>query len=148
MPKLTITRQDGQILEISDLTLDQIKELANLNGHAVSKRAGVRAQRSVGLPPKYAEPDYKGFFAALAENPKKFISVLKQNPNGISADNLVEKMGLKNGNQIGGITGAGMSRMAGSFNVNLKKIYLKEKLFANGENRTIYKPGKDIDELK
>jgi hypothetical protein len=148
MPKLTITRPDGQILEISDLSLEEIKELANLNGHAVSKRSGARAQRSAGLPPKDTEPNYKGFYDALADNPKKFIAVLKQNPNGISADNLVEKMGLKNGNQIGGITGAGMARMAGNFSVNLKKVYLKERVFADGEGRTIYKPGKDIEKLQ
>ena len=149
MPKVTIKRNDTTI-EISDLDLEQIKELAGLNGHAPRTQARVpRPPRAASLLTAVGEPDYRAFYRDIGERGKKFFAILRQNPNGISGEVLAEKLDFSEPNQIGGLTGAGLGRRAREFNVNLSGLYIKEReKLDTGEWRSIYKPGPEIAKLQ
>jgi len=147
MPKVTIKR-DNETIEISDLSFDQVKELAGLNGHAPSTGAPWRPLKIKRLSAS-GEPDYKGFYQVLKERGQKFFAVLRQHPQGISGEALAEKLGFSEPVQIGGLTGAGLARWAKQFNVALDKLYEKERRkLDTGEWQTTYKPGSEISRLQ
>jgi hypothetical protein len=148
MAKIVITNKGGQTVEISDvqLTVQEIKELAGLNGHG--RGADANVVRRVRRFPRIEEnPNYEAFGEALSDKGRKFVEVLRQHPNGISADELAEKLGLHSAVQIGGVTGGGLSKLAGRFNVGLNTIYIVEKRFENGTRRTLFRPGKNIEKV-
>lgn len=149
MPKVTI-RKENAVIEISDLSLDEVKELAGLNGHSVSSKAKARAPKTAPLfHPSNGEPDYGGFYEALKERGRKFFAVLRQHPQGITGEALAEKLGFSEPVQIGGLTGAGLSPWARTFNVDLHKLYVKErKKLDTGAYETTYKPGPEIAKLQ
>src|ERR1700732_627854 len=76
MAKITIKKPDGEFLEISDiqLTVQEIKELAGMNGHGntANKRTGRERKQAVSVRINDATPDYSGFKKALSESGKKF----------------------------------------------------------------------------
>jgi len=152
MPKVTIKR-DNATFEISDLSLDQIKELAGLNGHMPSGKA--RRNRSPKNDSSYlfhvtnGEPDYKRFSLLIGEKGRKFFAILRQNPNGISGEFLAEKLEFSEPNQIGGLTGANLGRRAKQFNIDLSLLYLKDRQkLDTGAWRTTYKPGPEIAKIQ
>lgn len=150
MPRVTI-KKDNTTFEISDLTLEQVKELAGLNGHArsIRKRSPYVVSGTVSYQPPTSEPDYKGFYGEIGERAKKFFVILRQHPNGISGDVLAEKLGFSEPNQMGGLTGAGMGRPAKRFHVHVSQLYVKEReKLDTGEWRTTYKPGPEIAKLQ
>jgi len=148
--KVTITTKTGETLEISGLSLQEIKDLAGLNGHASTNVRAPRATSNGSKTPlsRPTEPDYHGFFIALSEKGKKFIQVLQQHPNGVNADAMAEHMGFQSATQIGGTTGGGMSRLAPKFGVDLDNVYIPDVSFASGLRRTVYKPGRDIAKVQ
>jgi hypothetical protein len=146
--KVTIA-MEGKTIEVSGLSVQEIKELIGMNGHANIGGRATRVSSAKSALPRTSngEPDYIGFRKALTEKGKKFIDVLKQHPNGMQADELVEKMGYESPTQIGGTAGGGMSRIARNFNVDLDNVYTRETTFKNGIRQTVYKPGKHISNL-
>src|SRR5215467_4028274 len=91
----------GLVYEIPDVPLDRIGQVRNQfaqNGHSP-----VESKRSSG-------PDYDGFKKSLSDNAKKFLQVLRENPAGITADHVADKLGFRSGNQIGGMTGGGIKK--------------------------------------
>jgi hypothetical protein len=141
MANVKITQSDGTIVEVSELSIEEVRQLidrSNGNGH----------HRTAASPRKYMNtrnsPDYAAFKMALSENAKKFFSVLRTNPAGISADHLCEQLGFNTTNQIGGVTGGGVSKLAVRFRIDLKELYSVEKRFDNGERRITYKAGPEI----
>ena len=130
----------GFVYEISDVPFDrigQIKTQFTVNGHAAtaeSKRLGA--------------PDYEGLKKSLSENARKFLRILRENPSGINADHLAEKLGFKSGTQIGGMTGGGISKNANKYHVELTDIYAIEVSQKDGQRVTTYKPGKEIAKLQ
>jgi hypothetical protein len=147
--KVTIITKTGYTLEISGLSLHEIKDLAGLNGHA---SANVRAPRTTSngkpTPARPTEPDYHGFFLALSEKGKKFVQVLQHHPSGLKADDMAQLMGFQSATQIGGTTGGGMSRLAPTYGVNLDNVYIADVSFAGGSRNTVYKPGRDIAKVQ
>jgi hypothetical protein len=148
MPKLVVTKPTGERFEISDLSLSDIKELAGLNGHGngnliAPSRSSVE-MRAVRVGPA----DYREFFKALTPKAKKFVAILRDNSQGISADNLAEKLGFKSGAQIGGLAGGGMGKSAKKHGVDLSQVYRREVSSENGVRQVLYFPGKDIGEIK
>lgn len=147
--RVTITTEAGTTLEISGLSLKEIKDLAGLNGHTNPATRTTRVTRKgVSLRPSDSIPDYLGFKLKLSDRGKKFVDVLRHHPEGLQADILAAKMGLQTPTQIGGVTGGGMSRLAPRFGVDLENVYISETTFENGVRRTTYKPGKDIAKLQ
>lgn len=144
MPHVTIKR-DNATIEISDLSLEQIKELAGLNGSSPQVRRRGRPPKTTYLFPANNEPDYKHFLREIGERGRKFFAILKQNPNGISGESLAEKLGFTEPNQIGGLAGANLARHAKRFNIDLSVLYNREReKLDTGEWRTTYKPGPGI----
>jgi hypothetical protein len=142
MAKLTITKPNGERIEISDvnLTFTELKELVGVNGHAE-----VLSAPSRNIPTlKHAGPDYEGFKKTLTPKAMKFLVILRGRPNGIPADELADLLDFKTANQIGGMAGGGMGKLAARYAVNMKNVYSKETRFDDGLRRTTYKPGKDI----
>jgi hypothetical protein len=150
MPKVTI-KPDGT-KEISELTFEEVKELAGLNGHAtnghapsVPTRRGRPRRTTSYVVPTSNEPDYKHFYRKIGERGRKFFAVLKQNPNGLSGEVFAEKIGFSTPSQIGGLAGANLKRHANQFNVDLTVLYVREReKLDTGEWRTTYKPGPEI----
>jgi len=155
MATITIKKRDGEIIEISDveLSIQQIKELAGINGHTSANGSqgassrGPRKNEPTPLPLNDGRPDYAGFKAALSDRGRSFIEAVKRHPQGILADSLARMIGLENAVQIGGVTGGGLAKIAPQFNVELVKVYVVEKKFTNGVRQTTYKPGQDSDKL-
>jgi hypothetical protein len=149
-----IKRNNGDVIELSNLTDQLVRELLGVNsnngsGHTPSPtRQGRPRKQSVSVRINDATPDYAGFKKALSDSGRKFIEVLRQHPNGILADDFAVKMGLKNAVQIGGITGGGLAKLANRFNVELRSVYTVEKRFENGTRSTTYKPGRDITRVQ
>ncbi len=146
MPKVTITR-NGQQFEISDLTFDQVKELVGMNGHAREEAKRPQERKGASLHPADFVPDYPGFKKALTPKAKLFLKILRDNPNGISADHLASQLGFQAPVQIGGMTGGGMGKIAPTYGVDMENVYVREIKFLNGERRVIYRPGKAIGEI-
>ena len=91
-----------------------------------------------------AGPNYAAFMAGLSAKGKKLIEVLKENRDGILAEKLAEKLGFTSTNQIGGVTGGGMGKLATKFRIDLSTVYTAEIKFENGVRRTLYKPGSAV----
>jgi hypothetical protein len=141
MANVKITKSDGQVIEISDLTFDQVKEIAGLNGHVAQKSV---AQRGASLNPNEHGPNYEDFKEAMTEKAKRFFQILRENPNGISADALAEKLGFSSSSQIGGMTGGGIGKVAPRYSIKPKCLYVTEVKRDNGRRTVVYRPGKDI----
>jgi len=130
----------GLVYEIPDVPFDRIGQVRaqfGQNGHP----SPTEAKRQIG-------PDYDGLKKSLSENAKKFLRILRDNPLGINADNLAERLGFKSGTQIGGMTGGGISKNANKFHVELTDIYTIDVSQQNGQRVTTYKPGKEIAKLQ
>lgn len=150
--KVTITTETGKNIEISGLSLQEIKDLVGLNGHAspnvrtVSRTSS--SPSSKPTPARPSEPDYHGFFVALSDKGKRFIQALQSQPDGIKADDMAALMGFQNSAQIGGTTGGGMSRLAPTFGVVLENVYTTDTTFIGGIRRTVYRAGRDIAKVQ
>jgi hypothetical protein len=144
-----ITRKNGEVIQLSNLSDQLVRELlgvnGNGNGHVPSKQR--TRKQPVSMRINDDTPDYAGFKKALSDRGRKFVDVLRQYPNGIVAEEFAPKIGLQNPVQIGGITGGGLAKLANRFNVKLSDIYMAEKKFENGTRQTIYRPGKDISKV-
>jgi hypothetical protein len=142
MAKMVIYREGGQTIEISDLTLDEVKELAGLNGHATV--TPVLPEKKVEMRVATLEPDVEGFLAALSDRARSFIGILKKHPEGIEANTLAPLLGLNDPRQIGGFTGGGLAKIAKKFRIKMKDIYKSEVTFPNGKRTRTFYPGKVI----
>ncbi|SRR5712692_2788196 len=142
--KATFRLPNGSMVE-ADLTFEQLKELVGINGTSVKARVEITPLRGASLDPSTFVPDYDNFKKALTAKAKQFLSILRQNPNGTSADHLAERLGFNTPVQIGGMAGGGLAKTAQKFGVELENVYMREIKFENGERRVIYKPGRDIE---
>lgn len=142
MANVKITETDGRVIELSDLSVDEIKLIVARNGNGHSHSTTV---------PKYIhskrQPDFSSMKEALSDHAKKFLLALRQHPGGISADKLCEQLGFNSPNQIGGVTGGGISKLAVRFNIQMSSLYTVEKKFEGGDRLVTYKPGPDIDRV-
>src|SRR5258708_31620543 len=125
MAKVKITKSDGQVIEVSDLSFEQVKEIVGLNGHAPAP-ASSQSQRGASLNPRDFSPDYEGFKEKLTDKAKKFLQLLRENPHGISADHLDDKMGFSSSSQIGGMTGAGVAKDAPKHDIKPQSLYIAD----------------------
>jgi hypothetical protein len=147
MPDLKFTNDKGQTFEITGISVEEIAKLAGLNGNGHAKDSAAPIAVKPGIQRFPRESDYEGFKKKLTAKAKQFVVILSQNPNGINADHLAGQLGFQSGVQLGGMAGGGMAKHADEFNVDLSRVYTREKLFANGVRRVIYKPGADLNEL-
>jgi hypothetical protein len=152
MPKMTITKTDGQVIEISDLSLDQIKELAGLNGHAGNGNFARSKKKETsalsGFTPTQRVNDYAGFKKQLTDKARKFFKVLRDNSSGITSDHLAEQVGFSGGSQIGGMVGGGLSKLARKCGVDLTALYRHEATFSKEQGRVVmYYPGPSINSV-
>jgi hypothetical protein len=144
MANVKITKSDGQVIEVSDLSFEQVKEIVGLNGHAPTHNVG---QRNAAPNSSDSSPDYEAFKELLTDKAKKFFQILRDNPNGISADHLAEKLGFSSSSQIGGMTGGGIGKVAPKHDIKPQWLYLTDVRRENGRRVVVYKPGKDISRV-
>ena len=142
MANVKITEKDGRIIEVSEITFEEAKQLVTPNGNGHARSSG-----TFTLTTTKREPNYGAFKASLSENSRKFFQILRANPNGLSNDHLAEKLGFKSTNQIGGVTGGGIGKRAHQFDVNVNDLWSAEVTRENGERRVIYKPGREIEKV-
>jgi len=151
MPNVVIKR-GSDVFEVTDLTLDQVRDLLGMNGHqraatgetiSRTKAAVVDSDSAIG-----DSPDYRTFYGSLSDKAKKFFEILRQHPNGIESQPLAAQLGFRSGNQVGGVAGGGVAKLAKKFGIKMKHLYSSEVTFENGVRARTYKPGKDIGELK
>jgi hypothetical protein len=127
-----VVEASGLVFEFQDVPMDRIGQVRAQFGQ--NGQLKVDANRG----------DYEGFRKSLSEKARKFLGILRDNPAGITADHLVEKMGFKTGTQIGGLTGGGIKKNANKFNLPLSDVYVTEVKFEDGQRIVTYKPGKEI----
>lgn len=139
MPTVKITESNGRVIEVSEVTVEDIKRIISPNGNG-------HAPVAPKLPQK-AQPDFTSLKSSASDHVKKFLQVVAQHKEGISADNLCEKMGFNSTNQIGGVTGGGLSKLANRFHIPLTSLYTVEKKFEHGERKVIYWPGPEIEKV-
>jgi hypothetical protein len=143
--KATFKLPNGGMVE-TDLTFDQLKELIGINGHTLPTR--ILSARPEIVPLEESSeflPEYDKFKKNLTQKAKQFLSILRQNPNGISADHIAERLGFNTPVQIGGMAGGGMGKLAKKFHVEMENVYTREIKFESGDRIVIYRPGKDIE---
>ena len=150
MANLTVKKPTGEQFEVSGLSVAEIKYLMGLSGNGNGNGLfSAVASAVVDATKLHVGPaNYRGFFKALTPKAKKFVAVLRDNSQGISADNLAEKLGFKSGAQIGGLAGGGMGKSAKKYGVDLSQVYRREVNSENGVRQVLYFPGKDIEEIK
>jgi hypothetical protein len=148
MPKVTIKRPDGAIIE-ADLSFEEFKQVAGLENHrpaaspALTPPAKKRGRPTVAAK----ERDLEGFLKAIGNNAKSFLKVLKAAPKGMEAGYLATAMGLHSPNQVGGVIGP-MSRMADRFGVRAEDLYRSAVTFPNKKRTTMFYPGKLTLEMR
>jgi hypothetical protein len=143
MAKVTIT-EDGRITEISDISFEEARQLLSTNGHGRGSAHANRARKQGSAASEVRVPNYPAFFQGLSSRGKKLLEILRENKNGITADRLAEQMGFTTTNQIGGVTGGGMGKLASRYHVDMSTIYVTEVKFDNGTRTTIYKPASEL----
>jgi hypothetical protein len=141
MAKIVIRHEGGQTIEISDLTLDEVKELAGLNRQVVPS-APSSPQNKANTSAAAMEPDVDGFMSALSDRAKVFIAILKKYPEGIEANTLAPLLGLNDPRQIGGFTGGGLAKIAKKFKIKMKDIYKSDVTFPNKKRTRMFYAGK------
>ena len=144
MANVKITKNDGQVIEVSDLTFEQVKEIVGLNGQASAQSQ----PRGASMNTRDLSPDFEGFKEVLTQKAKKFFQILRENQNGISADHLAEKLGFSNSSQIGGMTGGGIGKVAPKHGIEPKSLYVTEVKRENGKRVVVYRPGKELSRLQ
>jgi hypothetical protein len=143
---VVIKRANGDTIEISDLTLSDVKELFGLEERQKEQRPQVVARETASV--SHFEPDYAAFFGSLTPKGKKFIEILAESGEGLSAEELASRIGFKSTASIGGLAGGGLAKSAEKYGVNLDAVYVRDVLLApDGEKIVVYKPGKAIHEL-
>ena len=143
MADLKFTNEKGQKFEVSGLTVEEIQQLTGLNGYHRNGSSSPIITKRVGA----GDPNYEGFKKKLSPKAKQFLSILSQNPQGISADHLSDQLGFTTGVQLGGMAGGGLSKHSARFHVDLSNVYTREIKFESGTRVVIYKPGRDINRL-
>lgn len=142
MPKVTIRRGDAEF-EISDLTLEQVKELVGVNGYS-PKLSPTKAIGPVAAPepPSAKRPDFASFFRAISDRGRTFVHLLKLNPNGVDAYDVAKEIGYNDPRQIGGLTGGGLAKIATKYGIRLTDVYRTEITFPEGKRVVTFYPGK------
>lgn len=149
MPK-AILRRDGMTVEI-ELTFDQLKELMGVNGtnHAVDPNQQnlfevkeSRRRRRVSAKRQIKQGDWNDFIRGISERAKKFLSIVRDHPNGISAESLAPALGFNTANQIGGLTGPGLVKIAEAYGFAASDLYSTVVSFPNGNRTRMFFPGK------
>jgi len=147
MPKVLIKREGGVTIE-ADLSFDQLKELAGLNGHRVPPAGDVSSRVSLDPSTFVDETEtFRAFFKSVSDRGRKFLVVLQDHPEGIEASALATAIGFANAKQIGGLAGGGLAKVAGRYRINLGDVYRTEVTFPDANRTRMYYPGKSLLEL-
>ncbi|MGA9508336.1 MAG: hypothetical protein WBV55_06790 [Candidatus Sulfotelmatobacter sp.] len=142
MAKVTIRKGEMEF-EINDLTFEQVKELVGLNGY------GGHASKPATAAPIQAQPqlfpqrnDYEGLFRSISDRARLFLNTLRHHPDGIDSNTVAGKLGFQDARQLGGLTGAGITRIAKKYGVRMKDVYRAEITFPQGKRTVKFYPGK------
>ncbi|MFZ0802213.1 MAG: hypothetical protein WBQ09_06100 [Terriglobales bacterium] len=143
MPKVVIHREGGDSIEISDLTFEEVKELAGVNGHRHTVLLP-RRRRIATAAIETEDNDVHGFLSNLSDRGRSFISALRNHPNGVEANDLAPLLKLNDPRQIGGFTGGGLAKIAKKYRIDMRDIYKSNVTFPEGKRRRMFYPGKFI----
>lgn len=151
MPKVTIKRHD--ITVEAEVSFEQLKELIGVNGHksatnpeqpqlfeVKTPEPRKRQRSSAKRPIKHG--DFNAFLRSLSERAKKFLETVSKHPDGIPADELAPLLGFNTANQIGGLTGPGIVKIAKAFGFEAEDIYNSPVTFPGGQRKRVFFPGK------
>jgi hypothetical protein len=148
MPKVVIHREGGQKIEISDLTFEQVKELAGVNGYAPKPTTTPlpprRRATSSGTIVAASGPDVHGFTANITDRARLFIAALREHPDGVDSDAMTGFLQLNDPKQIGGFTGGGLSKFAKKYGIRMEDIYKTEIKYPDGKRTLVFYAGKLI----
>ena len=141
MANVKITEPGGRVIEFSEISFDEARQLVSHNGNGTSRRAAhtKRGDRK--------RADYQGFKESLSALAKKFFGILRDNPNGISNEHLAEKLGFQSTNQIGGVTGGGIGKQATRFGISKSDLWVAEVTREAGQRRVVYRAGPEIEKV-
>jgi hypothetical protein len=144
MATVTVRKGDTEF-QITDLTLEQVKELIGVNGYGShAPKPSVAALSTPQLPYVARISDFAGFLKNLSERGRLFLDTLRHHPHGIDSNTLAGKLGFQDARQIGGLTGAGITRIAKKYGVKMKDVYRAEITFPQKKRTVTFYPGKLI----
>jgi hypothetical protein len=143
---ITVTVQKGDTeFQIHDLTLEQVKELIGVNGYGSHIAKQSNPALSAAQPSFLTRTsDFTGFLKDVSDRGRLFLNTLQHHPNGIDSNTLAGKLGFQDARQIGGLTGAGITRVAKKHGVKIKDIYRSEITFPQNKRTVMFYPGKLI----
>jgi hypothetical protein len=142
MARVVITKPNGERFEISDLSISDIKSLAGLE-NIPSKSNGASGHTFDTSDSKVI--NYGAFYRALTPIGKKLVKILRENPSGIDAEDVVKALGFETASQIGGLVGGGWGKTGPKYGVKLDNVYRRTVSHENGVRKVTYFPGKNID---
>jgi len=146
MANVTVRKGDTEF-QIHDLTFEQVKELIGVNGYGhvpKSPQPNVRTLPTSSSKWSERRPDFRGFLEALSSRGKDFVTIVKQHPDGIEANELAGKLGYKDARQVGGLTGGGLAKIAKLHHIRLKDVYRSTVTFPDGQRTRTFYPSKFI----
>ncbi len=158
MPKVIIRRGDGVSLE-ADVSFEELKELASLNGHKAiqtqhtqpelfSQSAEPRRRRQRRGRPQPRHGDFDAFYQHLSSRAKDFLNTVRKHPNGIEAAQLGPILGFTKATQIGGLTGPGIVKSAAAYGIRAEDLYRSVVTFPNGVRQRMFYPGRLLSEIE
>lgn len=147
MTRVIIKRQDMTVE--ADVSFDQLKELLGVNGHKpvspeqpqlfevkeTRKRERPSTRRTIN------PGDFKEFLHSVSGRAKIFLEAMRNSSEGISAERLAPMLGFKTANQIGGLTGPGVVKIAEKFGFKAEDIYTSVVSFPDGQRKRMFYPG-------
>jgi len=148
MSKITIRRADMTIE--AELSFDQLKELLGMNGHKPSGEQPQlfevvnepRRKRRTATKPHIQHGDMSAYLRGLSTRAKNFLNTVREHPQGIDAEELAPALGFATANQIGGLTGPGVVKIAKQYGFNAGDLYTSAVTFPNGKRKRMFYPGK------
>jgi glutamate synthase domain-containing protein 2 len=147
MAKVTIKRGDATIE--AELSLTELMQLTGLNGHSGSRK-GTESRISEESPvdENTRAASAETLFSALPERGRRFLHFVKMAGRaGISAEEIVSKMGLKSRYEIGGLSAGALSKQAKRYGFSIRELYKKDVASVNGVRTVLFKPGRLLQYL-
>jgi hypothetical protein len=148
MSKITIRRADMTIE--AELSFDQLKELLGVNGHRPSAEQPQlfevvkepRRKRRAATKPHIQQGDMTAYLRNVSARAKKFLNTVRDHPQGIEVEELVSVLGFNTANQIGGLTGPGVVKIAKEYGFEAEDLYTSVITFTDGKRKRMFYPGK------
>src|SRR5579872_854038 len=139
MTRVIIKRQDMTVE--AEVSFDQLKELLGVNGHKVDaplqpqlfEVKQPRKRQRLGTKRTIKHGDFDAYLKSISDRARNFLDAMRAFPEGVTAGDLAPLLGFKTANQIGGLTGPGVVKIAEEFGFKAEDLYTSVVTFPAGK---------------